>query len=285
MDLQVLVDPALPAVVPDAVSFECGATLEQASVPGSFVYEHHGKDFKVEHLGALTRFFEDVMLGPKLPKTFATHAVRDIDTVFAITLFLNRDLALVPSMVGLVAQVDLIHRRGVAMLGHVDPFMVTFVRLLRAYFPEKLSKAELGQRIGTVSSWIRDLATEGAFPSTGKALPQVRIIDRGTTRFAVAETEGDLVEGWVVLFSMGFVRGVLVGPEVPGDPLPRRQVVAARKSGLVSLDLNMASVLLNKVEAAMGEPQEWTCTGDWLFGPKKGTVLTLHHMLEIFLRV
>lgn len=281
MDLQVLVDPALPVIVPNAVSFECGASLDQVSVPGSLLYEHHGKDFTVEHHGALTRFFEDLALGLKLPSTFATHEVRDIDTVFAIALFLNRDLALVPSVVGLVAQVDLIHRRGVAMLGHLDPFMVAFIRLLRAYFSEKLSKAEIGERIGTTSAWIRDLVTQGTFPATGKNLPEVRVIDRGTGGFVVGGTEGDLVEGWVVLFSQGFVRGVLVSPEREG----RMQVVASRKSGYVPLDLNKAAFLLNQVEAAMKEPGNWKCTGDWLFGPPKGTLLTLPHMLEVFLRV
>lgn len=281
MDLQVLIDPALPAVVPDAVTFECGASLEQVSAQGSFVYEHHGKEFGIEHQGALSRFFEDITLGPKLPKTFATHSIRDVDTLVAIALFLNRDLVLVPATVGFVAQVDLIHRRGVSMLGSLDSLMVTFIRLLRAYFPEGLNKAEIGKRIGTTSAWIRDIITEGNYPSTGKSLPQVRVLDRGTTRFVVAETDGDLVEGWIVLFSMGFTRGVLLGPEKDG----RRQVVAARKSALVSLDVHKSALLLNQIETALGGSSTWECKGDWLWCPKNGTTLTLAHMLEVFLRV
>jgi hypothetical protein len=281
VDLQVLVDQTLPVIVPNAVSFECGSSLEQTLVSGNFVYEHHGSDFTVGHQGALSRLFEDMALGAKLPTTFATHGIRDIDTVFAMALFLNRDLVFVPGMVDLVAQVDLVHRRGVPMLGHLDQWMVTFIRFVRAYFPEKLTKIEIGKRIGEVSVWIRDIATEGAWPATGKALPQVRVIDRGTDRFVVAQSEGDLVEAWVVLFSMGFLRGVLTGPEVDG----RRQVVATRKSGFVSLDLAKAAILLNQFESAMSERAEWKCTGDWLFGPPKGTLLTIAHMLEIFLRV
>ncbi len=280
MDLQVLVEQALPPVVPDAIAFECGATLEQVNA-GGFVYDHHGDEFTAEHQGALTRFFEDIALGRKLPTTFATREIRDVDTMFAIALFLNRDLILVPAMVGLVAQVDLIHRRGVPMLGHLDPYMVGFLRLLRGYFPKGLSKADMGARIQTVAGWIHDVATEGSFPATGRGLPQVRVLDRGTGGFVVAETGGDLVDGWVVLYSLGYVRGVLVGPERNG----RRTVAAARKSGYVSLDLALAAKLLNEVEAAMGDPSLWDCKGDWLFGPEKGTALTLPHMMEIFLRV
>ena len=61
--------------------------------------------------------------------------------------------------------------------------------------------------------------------------------------------------------------------------------MAARKSVYVALDVGMAAKLLNDVEAAMGEPTEWKCEGDCLFGPPNGTVLTLPHMLEVFLRV
>jgi hypothetical protein len=279
MDLQVLVEPALPVIVSNAISFETGATPEEATT--AFVYEHHGERFTAEQPGALTRFFEDVASGRKMPTTFATHSIRDVDTAFAITLFLNRDLALVPSMIGLVAQMDLIHRRGVSMLGHLDSDMVGFVRLLRNAFPENLAKAEMGSRIETAAGWIRELVTEGAYPATGKGLPEVNVIDRGTGGFVVAETAGDLVEGWVVLYSMGYVRGVLVGPAREG----RMPVLASRKSPHVALDLSTAAKLLNDVETAMGEPAEWVCKSDWLFGPTKGTVLPLTHMMEIFLRV
>jgi hypothetical protein len=280
MDLQVIVDPGLPAVIANGVSFECGATPEQTR-SGALIYEHHGEGFTTEHQGSLPRFFEDVASGRKIPQMFGTHAIRDVDTIFAIALFLNRDLALVPNMVGLVAQMDLIHRRGMSMLAHIDPYMVGFVRLLRDYFPEKLSRAELGQRIERASGWIRELVTEGSSPAIGRGLPEVRIIDRGTNGFVVAETMGDLVEGWVVLFSMGFIRGVLVGPEKDG----RYPVLAARKSPHVALDLNTAAKLLNDVESAMGEPPEWNAKADWLFGPTKGTMLTLPHLMEVFLRV
>lgn len=281
VDLQVLVEPDLPSVAPDAIMFECGATADE-TLAGGFIYEHHGESFTPAHQGALSRFYEDVTLGRRMPTTFATRRIRDVDTVFAIALFLNRDLVLVPNMLGIVAQMELVHRRGIPMLAHVDPYTAGFVKLLRNYFPEGLPKPEVGKRIGTASGWIREFVTEGAGPAVGRGLPEVRVLDRGTGAFAIAETEGDLVEGWVVLYSQGFARGVLMGPERDG----RRPVLAARKSSYVAFDLQTAARLLNDVETAMGEPAQWECKGgEWLFGPTKGTVLQPAHMLEVFLRV
>ncbi len=280
MDLQVLVDRGLPSVVPNAVTFECGSSLAE-TMGSQLVYEHHGEGFTVAHQGALSRFFEDIVMGRKMPMTFATHSIRDVDTVFAVTLFLNRDLVLVPSMVNLVAQMELVHRWGVPMLAHLDPYTVGFVKLLRGYFPEGLSRGEIGRRIGTAADWVRAFVTEGMGPGVGKGLPEVTVLDRGTGAFAVGETSGELVEGWVVLYTQGFVRGVLFGPEHEG----RRMVLAARKSAHVSFDLAAAGKLLNEVESAMGEPAQWETKGDWLFGPPNGTVLTPAHMLEVFLRV
>lgn len=281
MDLQILIEPSLPSVVPYAIAFETGATpAEVTPDPDRFVYEHHGDGFTAESSGALTRFYEDVALGRTLPVTFATHRIRDVDTVVALAIFLNRDLVLVPGTVGLVAQIDLIHRRSV-MLAHLDPFLVAFVRMLRAFFPQNLNRSEMKSRIETSAGWVRDYIKEGIFPALGRGLPEVTILDTGTHGFVVAETMGDLVEGWVVLFSQGLVRGVLVSPEKEG----RRQVMAARKSVYIPLNLALACKLLNDVEAAMGEPPEWTCQEDYLRSPSRGTTLTLPPMLEVFLRV
>jgi hypothetical protein len=279
--LQVLVEPTLPSVVPYAIAFETGAGLvEIRPDPDRFVYEHHGEGFTPEHPGALTQFYEDVSLGRTLPVTFATHSIRDVDTVVALALFMNRDLVLIPAMVGLVAQIDLIHRRPV-MLAHLDPHMVCFIRMLRTFFPQSVRRSEMASRIEQAASWIRDYVTEGTFPALGRSLPEVTVLDKGTGGFVVAETAGDLLEGWTVLFSLGHVRGVLVGPERDG----RRQVMTARKSAYVALNLTLAAKLLNDVETAMGEPPEWTCHGDMLVSPPKGTLLTVPLMLEVFLRV
>jgi hypothetical protein len=281
VDLKVLIEPTLPAIVPFAIAFETGASLEEIKPdPDRFVYEHHGAEFSPECPGALTRFYEDVSLGRTLPVTFASHAIH-VDTVVALALFLNRDLVLVPAMVGFVAQVDLVHRRPV-MLAHLDPHMVCFLRMLRTFFsPLKLSRTEMVSRIETAVGWICGYIKEGNLPALGKGLPEVKLLDKGTGGFVVAETDGDFTEAWVVLFSQGFVRGLLVNPEKNG----RRQVQAARKSVYINLNLELAAKLLNDVESAMGEPTEWSATGNWLTSPPKGTLLTVPHMLEVFLRV
>jgi hypothetical protein len=279
MDLQVIVDRGLPSVMRDAIMFECGATVEQTMGSG-FIYEHHGEDFTAAHQGALTRFFEDVALGRRMPQIFATHRIRDVDTIFAMALFLNRDLVLVPSMVGLIAQMEMVHRWGIPMLAHLDPYTAGLVKFLRGYFPDDISRVETGRRIGTAAEWIREFVTEGRGPAVG-SLPEVRVLERGTRAFVLAESGGDLVEGWIVLYSQGYARGVLMSPERDG----RRQVVASQKSLHVVFDLVTAARLLNEVEAAMNEPPEWDCKGHWLFSPPKGTVLTPADMLKVFLRV
>ena len=89
MDLRVLIEPALPAVIKDTVAFETGGSRSDTCSRDFLVDEHHGKEFSPEHQGALSRFFEDVALGRKIPMTFATHEIRDVDTTLAIAIFLT----------------------------------------------------------------------------------------------------------------------------------------------------------------------------------------------------
>lgn len=281
LEFRILVEPKTPVVAPHTLTFEAGATREQAADPDLFVYEHHGEGFGQADPGALTSFFEDLILGRSLPLVFATPAIRDLDTLFAIALFLHRDLAIAPAMPGLVAQVDLVHRRGLPMLGHVGGELARFLRLLRAYFPEGLTKTDLGQRLTTAVGWIRAYVLEGALPSLGKPFAGATVLQRGTDGFVVAETTGDLLEAWVTLFSQGHLRGVLVSSERGG----RREVLGARKSLFRAFDLPLAARLLNEMEVTMGEPGGWRTTGDWLWGPPGGTRLLVEHLVEVLIRV
>ena len=216
-----------------------------------------------------------------MPLTFVTPAVKDVDTLFAIALFLQRDLAIAPAMPGIVAQVDLVHRRGLPLLGHLGEDFARFLRLLRVYFPSDLSKSETGARFTTVAGWVRDYVLQGALPALGKPFTDVKELQRGTDGFVVAEASGDLLEGWVRLFSKGHLRGILVTPERNG----RRKVLCARKSAFCAFNLPLAAKLLNEVEAAMNEKAAWKAEGDWLWGPPEGTVLLLPHILEVLVRV
>lgn len=275
------IDPDLPSVVPDAVSFETGATRSQAGDPALFVYEHHGQEFGKADPGALTSFFEDLILGRPLPLTFATHRIRDIDTIFAMALFFDRSLAIHPAMPGIVAAVDLVHRRGTPMLGHIDADLGRFFRVLRSYFPEDgLPKRELGERVTKVIGWIADFL-DGRPPSLGAPWPSVRIIDVGTNGFVLAETPGSLPSGWIELYRRGFLRGLLVGP----DRDSRRAVLAAKKSAFVDFDLTKAASIFNEAEQASGELPGWRADRLWLWGPDEGTLLRVSEMLEVLQRV
>jgi hypothetical protein len=281
LEFRIIIEPRVTPIVEGALTFEAGASREQAADPALYVYEHHGEGFGQADPGALTSFFEDLILGRPLPLVFATPAIRDVDTLFAIALFLHRELAIAPAMPGLVAQVDLVHRRGLPVLGHVGGDFARFLRLLRQYFPVGLSKADMGERLTTGVGWIRDYVLQGALPALGKPLAEARIIQRGSDGFVVAETSGDLLEAWVTLFSKGHLRGLLVTPEREG----RRRVLGARKSFFCAFDLALAARLFNEVETAMGEKPTWRAEGDWLWGPSVGTTILVPHLVEVLIRV
>jgi hypothetical protein len=282
LEFRLVIEPRVKPVVEGALTFEAGATREQTADPDLYVYEHHGSEFGQTDPGALTSFFEDLILGRPMPLVFLTPEIKDVDTLFAIAIFLHRDLAIAPGIAGIVAQVDLVHRRGLPVLGHVGDEFARFLRLLRAYFPPSgLSSTEVGNRLTTAVDWIRAYALRGEFPTLGKPFAEVRVLQRGTDGFVVAETSGDLLEAWVSLFAQGHLRGCVIAPERAG----RRQFLCARKSAFCAYNLTWAAKLLNEVETSMGEKAEWRVEGDWLWGPPQGTVLMVQHVLGVLVRV
>lgn len=285
MELNVRIEKALPVIVPDAISFETGAKLSDLAVSGVFAYEHHGEEFTPNDKGALTQFFEDLILGRSLPLTLATRSVQDIDTLVAIALFLHRDLATHPAMPEFIYTVDFVHRLGLPALAHIAEDKARFFSALRDYFPEKgLSQRELSARVTTAVGWVREYIHQGALPVLGPVpRSEVRVLNQGTNGFVVAVTKESLWDGWVELYRQGFLRGVLVEYQ-PGD---RQRCLIAKKSHFVTFDLMAAARVLNQLETAMGEPAEWTVTKDglWLQGPAEGTLLLLRQTLEILTRV
>lgn len=284
MELNVRIDKTLPVIVPGAVSFETGATRQDLEGI-EFVYEHHGGGFSTSDKGALTQFFEDLILGCPFPLTLATHSVKDVDTLLAISLFLHRDLATHPTMPELVYTVDFVHRLGLPALAHIAEDKARFFSALRDYFPEKgLSQRELSARVTTAVGWVREYVHQGTLPVLGPvAQTEVRILNQGTDGFVVAVTKGSLWDGWVELYRLGFLRGILV-EYVAGD---RQRVLVTKKSHFVRFDLGSAARVLNQIETATGEPPEWTVTKDglWMQGPATGTLLLLRQILEILTRV
>lgn len=282
MYLNVRIEKDLPSIVEGAVSFETGAS--KAQVASEVAYEHHGPDFTTDDRGALPAFYEDLILGRPMPTVFATPRIQDIDTIMAITLFLHRDLATHPATPALVYTVDFVHRLGIAALPHLDDKLARFLSAMRAYFPEKgLSQRETSNRLQTAIGWLRQYIYEGTFAFVGK-IPEVHVrgLDFGTNGFVVAEGHGPLLDGWIELYRLGHLRGLLVGP--PQND--HRQVLIARKSLFLPLNLEAACRIFNQMEAAMGEPPEWQVVDDlWLESPKGGTILLIQDMTKVLIRV
>lgn len=278
IQFQVLVDPNSPPITDKALCFETGASRDQLG-PG--VYEHHGEGFRSEDPGALTRFYEDLLLGTSYPLVFATRELRGPDTLVAMAIFMYRDLALIPETVGLVASVDLYHRWGPPLLAHVEPKLAGFLRSFSRLFPPTLSNRERGERIGVGVQWVREFLTSGVLPELSLDPPCVRVLDIGSNSFVLAETVSPSIEAWEILFRQGHLRGVLLGQENEG----LRFVMAARKHERSWSGMANASVLLNDLEALSGGDPAWACEGNYLRSPDAGSKVVPSYLLEVFLRV
>jgi hypothetical protein len=278
LQFQVIVDPGQPALIDNTICFETGARSSQV---GPMVYEHHGEDFSMRSTGALTQFFEDLICGTPLPLTFTTHEVKGPDTILAITLFLNRDLALNPATLGLVYGVDLVHRFGPSMLAHLDPTIAGFLRSFNKFFPDTLSKIDRGERIGTAVQWVREYLIDGRIPNIGSPLPDVRVLDIGTNGFVLAETSKPSVEAWETLYRLGHLRGVLIG-----DPIEdSRHILCSRKSERAWPNLSHCIPFLNDLDTISGGVSGWRMEGDFIHSPTVGTKILVSHLLEVFLRI
>ena len=278
LQFNVTIDPGQPALVEDTICFETGARIDQVG-PG--VYEHHGEGFDSRSTGALTRFFEDLICGTAFPLKFMTHGLRGPDTVLAITLFLNRDLALNPATVGLVYGVDLVHRFGPSMLAHLDPTIAGFLRSFNKFFPETQSKIEQGERLSTAVLWIRGFLIDERIPNIGQPLPEVRIIDIGTNGFVLAETSKPSIEAWEALYRLGYLRGVLIGTPVEDST----HILVSRKSERAWPNLPHCIPFLNDLDSISGGVPEWRSEGAYVYSPAVGTKILVSHLLEVFLRI
>ncbi len=267
---QVLVDPKTDRRVRDVVAFGAFelATENQAGV----VYSNHD----------LPRFFSDLILGRPLPLTFVTRSVTSVSTVVAVALFLKRELAIHPVTPNLVTAVALAEQLQHAGLAHVERDLARFFRLLIGYLPETLTRKDQQERLTTAVSWIYQYIVEGVLPGLPAEPPVPRVLDHGADGFVVAEVPSKALDlGWVELFRMGFLRGVLFGPTQEN----RTHVLAARKGPFQRLDLLQAAAVLNEAEGALGEPQTWAVDGTWLRSPVGGTLLSHAAVVNVLIRV
>jgi len=274
IQFSVSLDPQAPTVSGDTVTFETGASIQEVQDSTTFAYNHHGVGFGSAHPGALTTFFEDLVLGRPFPLKLVAHRVDGMDTVVAMALFLHRELAIEPRTPGFVGAIDFLHRRGLTVMGHVDHDMEQMVYLLNDVSGDS---EWLPRAIG----WVREYLLTGMVPGSPHRA-QVQVVERGTNGFVfAASTERELLRAWTELYRQGHLRGVVLGPETRG----RRAVLVSRKSDYVELDLMKAATLFNEMEAAMGEAPTWKVDGLWLLAPLDGTRILPEHVLQVLLRV
>lgn len=281
LDLTVNVDPKFSGPTHGSVNFETGLTRTQAADPTLYAYEHHGDEFSIVDPGALTSFYEDLLLGRPMPLRFLTRTIR-MDTVFAIALFLHRDLVPLPVVPSVVASVDLVHRRGIVGMAHVDESLAVFLYHLGILFPPGANKKTEAENLKTTLGMVAEYLSTGQLPYQ-KPFPEFFVKDLGTNGFVYAEVpRGSLTLAWAKAYRAGHLRGFLMSPK---NTQNRRQVVAARKSLFVSFNLPKAASMLNEIETGLGQPGGWIADELWLHAPPDGTSLHEDALKEVFLRV
>lgn len=272
LQFQVIVDPLLE-VAPSSVVFG-DIPLEKNDVLGvSYATPNT----------ALAEFFLDLLLGRPFPLVFATRRVDSLGTLVAMALFLHRELAILPTTPPFVTSVNLYDSLSTSGLAHVDRDLGRFLVLLKAFFPSTLSRKDLMGRLPVAVGWIREYLLNGALPALPPDPVHPRVLDVGSNGFVLAEMPSwDHLEwGWVELYRQGFLRGALV----TSPKEDRRQVLVARKSRFLAFDLTAAADILNQAEAAMGEPTEWRAGDLWLESPKRGTLILLSALVQVFIRI
>jgi hypothetical protein len=263
LSLQVVLDPDVGHPLPDAVCFRTGPAVE-----GQPTYED------------LEPFVLDLVSGRPLPLKFVTRRVDDERTILAAALFLNRDLPIHPRMPVVLAAAALWRDFPAWGLSHVDRDLGRFLGFLRAAVPPSgLDRRTLGTRLSAAVAWVRDYVRNDVLPPL-PPMPMPDVLDVGTNGFVVAQTSGPLDFGWVDLFRMGHLRGVLADKPVAG----RRRVRVSRKSQWAALNLDAACQIFNEMEAAMGQPPGWHVQGDALDSQIHGTEIALEHLILALVR-
>jgi len=233
---------------------------------------------------SVSELYQDLIEGKEMPLVFVTPNIEGVHTMVAIVLFLHRELALQPSMLTFVGSAALVQRIQLAGLAHIDRDLARFFQLLRVFLPDdpKLTKRQQGERLRTVVDWIRQYVLENRLPALLPESEPPKVLETGTVGFVVAETSSrDLMAGWVELYRLGYLRGLLMGPERDG----RRAALVACKSRFVTWDLAKVGKILNEAERAMGDAEWKAPWPGWLEGPAKGTFIPQKSIVEVLIRV
>lgn len=273
MDFRVTIDPDLPALLTEPV-VAFGAF--EGSTAGLTIYGPG------PGASALSRLYVDLICARPLPLTFLTRSIRSLETIVAVSLFLDRELCLHPKAAMLVSAVELVSYLQEGGLAHVERDLARLFVLVDSYLcAPVVDKAELGRRMRQVVTWLRDYVLVGSLPALTHPAESPGVFDRGTNGFVLATASGSLVEAVIELYREGHLRGVLFSPTGTG----RERVLAFRKSPYVRFDLQAAEAHLNATEASLGQPGGWKVARLLLAGPPKGTALPREVLIQTFLRV
>jgi hypothetical protein len=273
VDLRVTVDPDLPTELNEpAVAF------------GTFQGTRAGLIVYAPGNGAspLSRLYVDLICGRAMPLTFLTRSAQNIETVVAVSFFLDRELCLHPRAASLVSAVELASQFQEGGLAHVERDLARLFVLIDGYLcGARVGKVEQGRRLQQAVSWLRDYVLSGALPSLPRGGDPPTILDRGTNGFVVATAGPRLVDAVIDLYREGHLRGVVFSPIGQG----RERAIAFKKSAYVRFDLQAAETHLNSVEARLGQPELWKAERFLLSSPSKGTSISREDLIQTLLRV
>jgi len=263
LQFQVVIEPGLDRKASGVVAFGDFEVEEGARYPAS----------------GLPDFFEDLARGRPMPTVLVARELTP-SLLVATTLFLHRELTLHPAMTSLVASCGIVDKLGLAGLAHIDRDLARFFKLLVAYMPANEGRKERQAKLETAVEWVQQYVLKGELPALSPEPAPPRILDVGTGGFVLAEGTA-LEDGWIELFRLGYLWGVLLAP----NSEDRRRVLAARKSHFAPLDPRRAADVFNEAERAMGEPEGWSAEDLWLWGPDGGTLLLPTHIVDVVVRI
>lgn len=273
MEIRVTVDPDLPTTL-----------TEPVVAWGKFEGTRAGLTIYGPGQGAtaLSRLYVDLICGRPLPVTFFTRAVRDLETVVATSLFLDRVLCLNPWASTLVSSVELATHLQEGGLAHVERDLARLLVFVESYVKAPVvDRAEQGRKLQQVVTWLRAYADRGELPSVSRPQEPPTVLDRGTNGFVLATATGSLVDAVVELYRSGNLRGVVFSPLESGV----ERVLAFKKSPYVRFDLQAAAAHLNSIEPSAGQSGSWKVDRFLLASPSKGTRIPRDILVQTFLRV
>jgi len=267
LEFRVIIDPDLDRQIDGVVAFGDFDASDHSSV----IY----RDDET-HL-----FCRDLILGRHYPMTLVMRSLGSLGSLVSCAIYLHRDLAIHPSVPGLLASVSLVDNYGIVGLAHTDPDLSRFFKLCRVFLSSAPGEHVKQDRLTTAVGWIRDIILDGQYPALPPDPDPPRILDHGSDGFVLASSSHpDLMSGWENLYRRGYLRGLLIyGAQ------DMWHCLAARKSHFLAFDLAKAAQILNAAEQAMGEDPAWTQDGLWLSSPPSGTLILPSDLLRVFLRV